>query len=85
MLIISEIMNIFIVGILIYTLVTLKRRGIKGKFLPSLIITYITLIVIERINFYLIGNGPLALVIYALETIVLITFLITLVRANRRK
>lgn len=84
MLIISEIMNIFIVGVLIYTLVTLKRRGIKGKFLPSLIITYITLIVIERINFYLIGNGTLALIIYILETIVLITFLISLIRLRRK-
>lgn len=84
MLILSEIINIFIIGILGYTLFTIKQRGIQGKFLPSLIITYITLIIIERINFYLIKNGPLALVIYVLETIVLITFLITLIK-NRRK
>lgn len=85
MLILSEILNIFIVGILIYSLINIKRRGIKGKFLPSLIITYITLIVVERINFYLIDNQPLAIVVYILETLVLITFLISLVRLNKKK
>lgn len=85
MLIITEIINIFIVLVLGYSLFNIKQRGIKGKFLPTLLISYIVLIIIERINFYLVGNQALAIGLYILETLVLIILLISLIRLNRKK
>lgn len=87
MIIISEIINFLIIALLSYTIYNIRKVNKKEKLLPSLMFSYIIFIIFERINYYFIKKLALSYFIFTVETILLITFIVILIRlrAKRRK
>lgn len=86
MLILTEFINIVSVIVLIYSIYTIKKRHIESKhskILVSTMIAYLFFIIIDRLNFYLIGSLSLDIAIAFLKfplTVILVFYLIRLMK-----